>query len=210
MIAPATDLHILLLAAGCASRFGSAKQGARVEGIAMVRRAALAALATGAGLSVVTGAWVETVTAELSGLPLQLLHNADWEQGLGSSIACGTRALLQVAVRPEALIVTLADQPLVDMAALRRLIAAHRRAPKRIVAADHGSTRGPPCLFPQRYFVELAALQGAQGAKPLLQRHAHAVDVVPMPEAELDIDTPADYQRLLATAHGAALPSSLH
>jgi CTP:molybdopterin cytidylyltransferase MocA len=64
-------------------------------------------------------------------------------------------------------------------------------------SADHGTLLGPPCLFPQRWYPELAALSGPQGARRLLQKHAAEVESLPLPQATADIDTPEDYRRLL-------------
>ncbi|HSW14754.1 MAG TPA: nucleotidyltransferase family protein [Solimonas sp.] len=194
-MASTTDLHILLLAAGEASRYGSAKQALSIDGVPMVRRAAQAALATGAELTVVTGAHAAKVIEALAGLPLTLLHNDLWAEGMGESIGCGFRHLIGNTAGSAATIIALADQPQVDAAALQALIEAHRHAPTRIIAADHGSTRGPPCLFPAAHYSELAALSGAQGARKLLERHAALVTALAMPAAAIDIDTPEDYRR---------------
>ena len=187
-------LHCVLLAAGSASRYGSAKQLLPIDGEPMVRRAALAALQTGAQLLVVTGAHAAAVEAVLGGLPLELLHNPDWEQGLGSSIGCAFR---RIGRSSPASLVFLADQPLVGARELQRLIDRGRRMPGRIIAADHGSTLGPPCLFPRRWYPQLAALSGPQGARALLLKHAAEVEPLPLPQAAIDIDTPEDYRHLL-------------
>jgi CTP:molybdopterin cytidylyltransferase MocA len=195
----AEPLHLLLLAAGNASRFGSAKQCSRLDGVSLARRAALVGLAIGADTIVVTGAHAELVTAELTGLPLTLLHNPDWAQGMGTSIACGFRYLMTRPGTSAATLVCLVDQPLIAAAELQRLIDAHRETPQRIVASDHGTVLGPPCLFPKLYYEELAQLTGAMGARRLLDRHVDQLNVVAMPQAAVDIDTPADYERLLRT-----------
>ena len=184
-------LHCVLLAAG------SAKQQLPIEGEPMVRRAALAALATGAEVIVVTGAHADAVEAALGGLALTLLHNQDWEHGMGSSLACAFRHLVKSRSTSVASLICLADQPRIGAGELRQLIEAHRRSPQRIIAADHGATLGPPCLFPQRYYDELAALSGPQGARKLLQHHADNVETLRLPQAAIDIDTPDDYQRFL-------------
>lgn len=190
-------LHIVLLAAGNSSRYGGLKQRALVDGVSMLRRAAQAALATGASVLAVTGAHEPEIAAELAGLPLRLVHNANWEQGMGGSVGCAFRQLAD-STTASAAIICMADQPLVGSTQLQRLIDAHASAPGKIIAANHGAALGPPCLFPQRYFAELAQLSGPKGARPVLERHADQVDSVPMPEAAMDIDTPEDYQRLLA------------
>jgi CTP:molybdopterin cytidylyltransferase MocA len=190
---------VLVLAAGDAGRFGSPKQCVHVDGIPLVRRAALAALEVSANVAVVTGANAEAVAPLLHGLPVETVHNADWADGMGTSLACGVRHQAQdPAVR--ATLICLSDQPLVGAAELRRLIEAHREAPGHIIASDHGVTLGPPCIFPRHFYPALAALRGEDGARRLLAEHATDVRAVAMPEASVDIDTPADLHRLLAEA----------
>jgi len=89
--------------------------------------------------------------------------------------------------------IALADQPLIGVAEFAQLIAAHGRAPARIIAAEYTGVLGPPCLFPRKYFGELAGLDGERGARVLLQRHSAEVNSLPMPAGASDIDTPDDY-----------------
>lgn len=187
----------LLLAAGAARRYGRAKQIEMLaDGTALVRHAALAALAVCSELRVVVGAHREAVIAALAGLPVTIIEHADWAQGMGASIACGARSLIADAVdRP--LLLCLADQPKVDVEALTRLLAAAEVQPDLIVVSDYGVGRGPPCLLPARLFAELAALDGDEGARKVLKAHAAEVITVALPEGADDIDTPADYQRIV-------------
>jgi molybdenum cofactor cytidylyltransferase len=188
-------IHALLLAAGNASRFGSAKQLAPLDGIALVRRAASAALDAGLPLTVVTGAYADDVAAALHGLPLTLLHNADWAQGMGSSLGCGFRHLL--AGGSQSALVCLADQPRIQAPQLRQLIEAWSGEPQRMAAAAHGDALGPPCLFPRRWYEELSRWSGPQGARKLLERAPQDLLRVAMPEAAVDVDTREDYARLV-------------
>ncbi len=190
-------LSTLLLAAGNATRFGSAKQCLSLDGVSLVRRAAQAGLAVAAETVVVTGAYADEVAQELAGMPLTLLHNPNWEAGMGASIACGIGYMAELARPPEATIICLADQPLVGANQLQRLIGAHRSNPERIAASDHGRALGPPCIFPHRYYTELKKLTGAEGAKRLLAQYMHQLILVAMPEASVDIDTPEDYEHLV-------------
>ena len=78
----------LLLAAGAARRYGRAKQiEPLADGTALVRHAALAALAVCEELRVVVGAHREAVIAALAGLPVTIIEHEDWAQGMGASIA---------------------------------------------------------------------------------------------------------------------------
>ena len=188
------EIHALLLAAGNASRFGSAKQLAPLDGVALVRRAASAMLEASLPLTVVTGAYADEVAAVLAGLPLTFIRNDDWERGMGSSLGFGFRHLL--AGDSQAALVCLADQPRVQSAQLLRLVEAWRTAPEKMAAAAYGQAVGPPCLFPRRWYEELSRWSGPQGARKLLERHPEELLRVEMPEAAVDVDTREDYESL--------------
>ena len=210
-VTEAGGIVAVLLAAGCASRFGSAKQLVPIEDVSLVRRAAQGIVAAGLELVVISGAYAGEIERALSGLPLRLVHNPQWQQGMGESIACAARELLGRAELPASLL-CLADQPLVGAPQLQRLLDAAAEDPTRIIASDHGETQGgevlgPPCLFPAEFLAGLAQLSGAKGARVLLDRYRPRVTAVAMPEAALDIDVPEDYQRALALlAQGTAPP----
>lgn len=195
-------LHMVLLAAGSGSRFGGAKQQLTVGGVAMVRCTALAALGVGMPLVVVTGAYAEMVSGALSGLEATLVYNAQWQSGMGTSIACGIDHVSKEVPPSSAAMICLADQPLIDTPIFLKLISDPRRTPDCIVVAQHGTNFGPPCLFPRRYFRELAGLSGPNGARTLLRRYAVNIAAVPVPEAAFDIDTQEDYKRFLVRDPG--------
>lgn len=186
------NIGIVVLAAGAAKRFGSAKLVVPIDGVPLVRRAALAALDVGTQVVVVTGAHRAAVEACVADLGVTRAFNADWEKGMGSSVACGIAALRDC----DAAIIALADQPLVARAEFAALIAAHARVPERIVAAQFDGVLGPPCLFPCHYFRELLELRGEQGARGVLKQHADQVHAVPLHAAAVDIDEPQDIARL--------------
>lgn len=185
-------IDIVVLAAGAATRFGRPKQLEPVRGVAMVRRAAQAALATGLRVNVVIGAHAEAVSGALQGLPLTLVLHPTWATGMGGSIACGIRVIAGKSPASSAAIVCLADQPAVDAADLCRLVASHSDHPGHIIAADYGDAIGPPCLFPRAFYDALGALDGTRGARALLGRHPDRVVTVAMPNARVDINVPDD------------------
>ena len=196
MAAPATGtVGAVVLAAGAATRFGTAKQLAPFEGTPLVRRAVDAALGAGAHpVVVIVGAHGDDVAASLAGLDaVSVVVHAEWHLGLASSLASGLAAL--DGADCDAALVTLADQPLVDAHALRRLLAAFVGA-RRIVASSYGDTCGVPAIFGREHLPALRALTGDSGARRWLRQHAALVTAVPMPEAAVDIDTPADLTRL--------------
>ena len=189
-------LCIVLLAAGSASRFGSPKMLAPIAGEPLVARSARAALQASPDLMVVTGAYAEAVAAALDGIDARLLHNRDWAEGMGQSIAAAFRQLLAPDEPFDAAIVCPADLPLIGAAQYQRLIDAHRQSPHSIIVSDLGEAQGPPCLFPRHCFEELSRLRGAEGARSVLRAHQSQIVRVAMPEAALDLDTEEDLRSL--------------
>lgn len=192
-----SSVHAVLLAAGNSSRYGGPKLLATIDGVSLIRRAAQAALATGAVPLVVTGAYADRIGAEVADLDARIVYNGAWADGMGGSIACAFRQLVAQADAGAAILCP-ADLPRVGATQLQRLIDAHRAAPQRIVVSDFGAAQGPPCLFPRRCFAELAQLSGPQGARALLARHADEITRVAMPEAAADVDTPDDFAKFRA------------
>lgn len=196
------DVTGIVLAAGGSTRMGRAKQLLEIDGAPLVRRAVVAVRAAGCARAIVVlGGRAAEVAPALLGLGATLEVNARWEQGLGSSIAAGVARAERCGAA--AVLLTLADQPLVDATALRRLLDAWRASGQPIAASRYADTVGVPACFAQGFLPLLRGLDGAQGCKPLLREHAHATTLVDCPEAALDVDTPADWERLLA-AHPVA------
>ena len=61
-----------------------------------------------------------------------------------------------------------------------------------IVAARYDGRLGVPALFRREIFPLLASLPAASGARQLLRHSGLRVEPFPLPEAAIDIDTPAD------------------
>lgn len=200
----AVSIATILLAAGDASRYGGPKLLLKIDGVPMVRRAALAAVEAGTRVVVVTGAHRVEVEACLRGLDLVCTFNGSWREGMGGTIAHGVGHVRRAMPAASACLVMLADQPSITAADFERFVAAVDAAPQRILAARYGDIVGAPCLFPSRYFEELAGLSGDGGARVVIRRHADCIDEMPVPHAALDIDTPDDYLRYVrASAAGS-------
>src|SRR5918993_2808209 len=116
------DVAAILLAAGRGTRFGEEpKLVARLSGKALVRHAAEAAVNSMAGpIIVVTGHRGDAVQAELQGLPVQVVHNPLFADGLSTSLKAGFSALPPEA---RAALVTLGDMPLVTTELINALVA---------------------------------------------------------------------------------------
>jgi molybdenum cofactor cytidylyltransferase len=161
-----------------------------VDGQPLVRRAALAALATHPIRSaVVVGAESTTVLAALAGLTIESIYCHEWQEGMGASLRAGVKVLRQHC---DGLLVVLCDQPALTAEHLQRLVDAWRKAPKRAVASSYAGTLGVPALLPAHWFARLLTLRGDAGARTLLRGRAADVVTVAAPELERDIDCPQD------------------
>ena len=114
---------------------------------------------------------------------------------MAGSIVAGVTAVAESA---DAVLIMLADQPLVDTHCLQQVIDAWRRQDDHIVCTTHDGIPGPPSIFPASCFPELQALSGDRGARSVLERHAERVVRVPSAAASVDIDTPQDMARAQA------------
>lgn len=194
---PCLPLAAVLLAAGAATRMGRQKQLLPYRGSTLVEHAAAQALAASfSPVIVVVGAGSQTVRASLAALPVSIVENPLWEQGMGSSIAAGVSALLDTSSEAAAVAILLADQPLVEAAALLAMRDIFIHQSPAIVAARYSGSLGVPALFARRLFPALAALKGQTGARALLHDPSQKVVAYDLPEAARDIDTPADFASL--------------
>ena len=188
------NLYAVVLAGGSASRFGSTKQVALIGDRPMVAYAvANAETLCGPRTLLVTGdAWGAVVNA--AGLQQGFyVVNSRFTTGLSSSIAAGIRS---VRGQADAVLLLLADQPLVTRAHLEKLMAAWQQSPRSIVASAYANTLGPPVIFPARFFDELMATSGDKGARSVLDAHRNAVIELIFEDAAIDVDTPADLAKI--------------
>ncbi len=183
-------LFAIVLAAGESRRFGATKQLAAFgDGTLVGNAVRTAEAACGRHSMLVAGKrWPEVVAACA---PLQgfFVINPRFAEGMSTSLRAGVQA---VADSADAVLLMLADQPLVTEAHLDDLVAAWRASPASIIASHYADTLGPPAIFPRAYFAALCALSGDQGAKPLLEADAANVISVASDRAAIDVDRPED------------------
>lgn len=179
----------VLLAAGGSSRLGRSKQLLEIDGQSLVRRVAAQLLDLVPDTTVVTGAERAAVERELHGLPVKQIHNEQWRDGMGASIA---RGMSNLETGAPAVLIMLVDQYALRPEELRRLITAWRNEPDRIVASRWDGAFGPPAIFPRVFFDRLKQLTGDTGARGLLAEHRSAVRFIDIPGAAFDIDVPDD------------------
>lgn len=188
------SVFALVLAAGCSTRFGGTKQTKEIDGSSLASRAInVANEVCGARSVLVVGHDWQAVKDSCEPLPGFLLYNDQYASGIGTSIARGLQSIRHAA---KAVIVMLADQPLVTAAHVATLIETWSGADNEIVASAFADSAGPPVLFPSACFDELAALTGDSGGKHLLKDERFILKTVRFEAAAVDIDTPDDLLKL--------------
>lgn len=194
-----SSFGLVLLAAGASNRLrNSPKQLLEFRGKTLIRHAAENALASKCqSVCVVLGAQAEKIKREVEDLPIEIAVNENWAEGMSSSLKCGLGKLLEIEPQLSAVVVMLADQPLVDSTIINSLIEVFLETQKPIIAAEYEETLGVPAIFSRALFDEILNLSADAGAKKIIKKYAASVEKISVPEAAFDVDTQKDYENLL-------------
>ena len=188
----------VLLAAGTGSRMGGvAKSLIRLQGVPLINRQLIAL--SGAGVDevvVVTGFARDAVEASVSTFPVTLAYNADYALGQQSSVRVGLQALRG---NFDAVLVVLADQPLLGAADLTELIAAFKKRPAgHVVVPVVDGQRGNPIVMDEVALADILASDTNLGCRHLVERQPELVHVHTSANTRFvtDLDTLADLEAL--------------
>ncbi len=190
------NVYALILAAGASRRMGSPKQLLVWNNHTLLEHAISKARSLlNDRCVVVLGAHAESIRASVNLDGVRVIINLDWQEGIASSIRNGIKALPASA---DAVLILLCDQPLIDVEHIQSLLDGWQKEPSCITASVYRDGVGVPALFPAKFFVELLQLEGDQGAKRLLMKFNGSLLKIPLPEAELDIDSAGDFEYLIS------------
>lgn len=196
------QIAVLLIAAGASTRLGQRKQLLQVDGMMLLEKMARVALEAGnSNVTVVLGAFADSVRPSIEHLPVQILQNENWEKGMGTTIASGARFLSENHPETKAVIVLLCDQPFVHVDLLKKLVEKWQSERKLIVASRYGETFGAPAIFDEKLLPELAGLYGEKGAKSLMMKHLSDLAFIDFPLGTVDLDTMDDVERFARFNH---------
>ncbi|MRR29501.1 putative selenium-dependent hydroxylase accessory protein YqeC, partial [bacterium] len=185
----------VILAAGGSLRMGDIKQLLPWRGKPLVRHVAESALKVGLNpVVVVTGAAAEKVQAALEGLPVVCIKNETWETGQASSVRVGIQTLPDAC---GAAVFLLSDMPQVPPELIQAELALHAQHPEPIIVPRVNGQRTNPVLFDKVTFNDLNGLTGDTGGRALFDLYPQKWLDWDAKSPLGDIDTPADYQRLV-------------
>jgi molybdenum cofactor cytidylyltransferase len=181
----------LVLAAGGSLRLGSAKQLLPYRGRTLLDATLDMARACGfSELLVALGGSAAQIRAQVDLGGCVAVDNPDFPTGCGSSI----RSAVPHVTAPS-LVLLLGDQPGVSPDSVRRVA----EVPTPIGICSYSDGLGHPFLFRRPLFDSLASLHGDKAVWKLLHSGHYPVTSVPVDgPVPIDVDTWADYERLLS------------
>lgn len=203
----------VLLAAGTASRMGGRpKCLLELGGVPLIRRQLIAL--SGAGVDevvVVLGHEAERIEPLVQSFPVTVVRNPRPEDGQVSSLRLGLAAL---GGKLDAVLVALADQPLINAQDIGELIGAYKKRPEgtAVVVPTVDGLPGNPVIFAAAVKDEILAGEVSLGGKQWQAAHPERVHpwATENTRYRVDVDTPEDIEALATrTGHRLKWPAAL-
>ena len=202
----------VLLAASSGSRLGGRpKSLLELGGVALIRRQLIAL--SGAGVDevvVVLGHHADVIEAAVRDFPITLARNPSPDDGQASSVRIGLQAL---GGKLDAVIVALADQPLVNSQDISALIGAFKqRGEAAMVVPRVAGEPGNPVMFDAALRDEWLAGDVNMACRRWRETHPERVHWFDTDNSRyrVDIDTPDDLLRFTErTGHSLRWPAAL-
>jgi len=203
----------VVLAAGAGSRLGRRpKCLLELGGVPLIRRTLIAL--SGAGVDevvVVLGHHAELIEPVVAPFPVTLVRNPDPDAGQVSSQRFGLAALTG---QLDAVLVALADQPLLNAQDVTALIGAYKRRPAgtSVVFPQVAGAPGNPVVFSTEVREQILAGDANVGCRQWRGAHPEAVApfVTDNRRYRVDVDTPEDLERFARdTGHALRWPAAL-
>jgi len=181
----------VLLAAGCASRFGGNKLLAEIEYRALILHSMLS-LSPCDRIIAVVRTDDEALQSSLHTNGIDCVLNPQPERGMGYSIACAVAA----STGSSGWCMLPADMPYISTSTTQQIVNA-LRAGAAVAAPYYHGRRGHPVAFSHQFHDALSALDGDTGARDILRQYADRVTAIVTEDAGVlvDVDTPADLQQ---------------
>lgn len=183
---------IVVLAAGASRRMhGRDKLMEDVDGVPLLRRSVMRAIATGCNVLVALPAAPHARYAALEELDVATIPVPDAAEGMNASLRAGLRAVSDSA---RAVMVLLADMPDITTDDMITVLQAVDPLSKMRIwrAVTRKGEAGHPVVFHREVLPELLALTGDQGGGAVAKAYHNRTVEIPLPDAHArtDLDTP--------------------
>lgn len=202
----------IVLAAGLSTRMGKPKALLPFDGRTIIEHI-LAVLENCPvdEILVVTGHERDAVEGLLNKLQVRAVFNPHYAAGeMLSSIQVG---LQSISARADAAFIVLGDQPLLERSVVEQVVAVYHEGRGKIVIPSYQKRRGHPVLIDRAHWGGILSLGGQQSLRDYLRgldsTAIYHLDV-DTPTVLSDMDTPADYERVLANYLGRDRSDSEH
>ncbi len=203
----------VLLAAGRGERMGGRPKALlELGGVPLIRRQLIAL--SGAGIDevvVVLGHYSDLIEPLVQDFPVTLVRNLDPDAGQVSSLRAGLAAL---SAKIDAVVVALADQPLIGQADIQEVIGAYKKRPSgtEIVQPYLDDLPGNPVVFSASVRDGILAGEARVGCRQWQAAHPELLHrwATPNTRFRTDVDTPEDIEALAQrTGHRLRWPAHL-
>lgn len=191
---------IIILAAGASSRMGAPKQLLLVDGKSLIKRICETAMDTPCHpIVTVLGANRNLIRKETERMPITVIDNPQWENGMSSSIKMGLAGAYMTEKAIDAAIFLTVDMPYVSAELINKMIEKAESDEKiEIVACKYNNQMGIPVLFKRTLFADLLELTGDEGAKKVVIKNKDKTAFIDFPEGKLDLDTIDEYRNFVS------------
>ena len=194
---PKHAVEVILLAAGLSSRMGGInKLLIGVNGAPLVRRMAALYLGVSDAVTIVLGHEAEKVARALDKLPVHLVINPGYADGLSGSMRLG---LQNISARGRAVLVGVSDQPRLAHADLTGLLDDFAQTgAQKITIPFYGTACGNPIVIPAAIARQMQADNTSPACRRFIREHPELtrVFIAQNDHFTTDLDTPEDARRL--------------
>lgn len=192
-----SKIAVVILAAGASKRMGVPKQLLKWGNETLITHTIQTALKLNTdAIYLVLGANFQLIKKTINHFPITILNNENWEQGLGTSIACASQYIQKEKPNIEALLFILADQPFINSDYLNELVSSFAPHKNQIIASSYPNLKfGVPAIFDVFYFEQLLKLKDDFGARNILKENESFVKALKPPVKNVDLDFKEDYDR---------------
>ncbi|MEN8188097.1 MAG: nucleotidyltransferase family protein [Bacteroidota bacterium] len=136
---------------------------------------------------IVLGANYHLIRDTISNYDVSVVYNPDWKKGMGTSLAFAIRTITENQQEFDAVLVSLADQPLIDKKHFNSLIYNYIDSDKNICTTKINNNLGVPAVLDKCYFGQLIKLAGDTGARKIISQNMKDVLTVEN-DKSIDID----------------------